>query len=421
MSDTAIGTRSRNLARWISQSIERGDIAIGSYLPSTRTLASQHGVSLGTVQVALRELETQNIVECLPRRGAKVRRVPSGTPAVPADASTVSRSKAHLIGIAGMRIDSYLPTSWGHHIVRAFEKHLFDAHFTMAQLPWYESDGDLNRIMCGHLDRLGDSLAGVLTWNSPELDEVTAELDRRGIPWLTISRPHKNRPLNFVEAHNLGSMRLVGKCCAQSGAHRVVYLTTALNAAVTAMDKATGFFQGFLDAGVSTRDIEVLIVGGVMESDGYQAIGNYLAGAKQPPRAVVAFGDLLAIGAERALQQAGLNVPEQVAVIGGTGSVILEGSYNTIGVVAQPMEPMGHAAADLMLEMIRGGRRRILGRTIHCDLHLRHSFPLSDDLQDEIRQYNAAGEVERESSQEIQSSSFHSEDPSCRLESCQPV
>jgi DNA-binding LacI/PurR family transcriptional regulator len=275
--------------------------------------------------------------------------------------------------------------------------------------------------MCGHLDRLGDSLAGVLTWNSPELDEVTAELDRRGIPWLTISRPHKNRPLNFVEAHNLGSMRLVGKCCAQSGAHRVVYLTTALNAAVTAMDKATGFFQGFLDAGVSTRDIEVLIVGGVMESDGYQAIGNYLAGAKQPPRAVVAFGDLLAIGAERALQQAGLNVPEQVAVIGGTGSVILEGSYNTIGVVAQPMEPMGHAAADLMLEMIRGGRRRILGRTIHCDLHLRHSFPLSDDLQDEIRQYNAAGEVERESSQEIQSSSFHSEDPSCRLESCQPV
>ncbi|MCC6424144.1 MAG: substrate-binding domain-containing protein [Phycisphaerales bacterium] len=421
MSDTAIGTRSRNLARWISQSIERGDIAIGSYLPSTRTLASQHGVSLGTVQVALRELETQNIVECLPRRGAKVRRVPSGTPAVPADASTVSRSKAHLIGIAGMRIDSYLPTSWGHHIVRAFEKHLFDAHFTMAQLPWYESDGDLNRIMCGHLDRLGDSLAGVLTWNSPELDEVTAELDRRGIPWLTISRPHKNRPLNFVEADNLGSMRLVGKCCAQSGAHRVVYLTTALNEAITAMDKATGFYQGFLDAGVSTRDIEVLSVNGVMESDGYQAIREYLARVDQPPQAVVAFGDLLAVGAERALHQAGLRVPEQVAVIGGTGSIINEQAHKTIGVVAQPMDQMGHTAADMMLEMIRTNQRRILGRTIHCQLDLRHSLSVSAELADEISQYNAAGEAISESSPDVRSNPSDTEEWTCPLETCQPA
>jgi DNA-binding LacI/PurR family transcriptional regulator len=409
------------LARWISESIVRGDVAIGSYLPSTRALASRYGVSLGTVQVALRELETQSIVECLPRRGAKVRMIPSGSPLTPTDSSPKTPSKAHLVGIAGSRIDHFSPTSWGHHIITAFEKHLFDAHFTLAQLPWFHTEGDLNRIMCGHLDRLDDSLAGALLWITPELGTVAAELDRRGIPWLTISRPNIHHPLNFVEADNLGSMRLVGKCCALSGAHRVVYLTTNLNAAITAMDKATGFFQGFLDAGVSTRDIEVLAVDGIEESYGHQAIRKYLTRADQPPQAVVAFGDWLAVGAERALHQAGLHVPEQVAVIGGTGSIIHDQDHQSIGVVAQPMERMGHVAADIMLEMIRNNQRRVLGRTIHCQVDLRHSLSLSADLMDEINQYNAAGEAMTESSSDLQSSNFESEEWPCPLESCQPV
>jgi len=68
--------------------------------------------------------------------------------------------------------------------------------------------------------------------------------------------------------------------------------------------------------------------------------------------AIFCFNDIAAIGAMRALKDAGIGVPEDVSVIGFDD--ILGASYHTpsITTVRQPLEEMGRAGARILLERI---------------------------------------------------------------------
>jgi LacI family transcriptional regulator len=68
--------------------------------------------------------------------------------------------------------------------------------------------------------------------------------------------------------------------------------------------------------------------------------------------AIFCFNDIAAIGAMRALKDAGISVPEDVSVIGFDD--ILGASYHTpsITTVRQPLEEMGRAGARILLERI---------------------------------------------------------------------
>src|SRR5208282_533227 len=68
--------------------------------------------------------------------------------------------------------------------------------------------------------------------------------------------------------------------------------------------------------------------------------------------AIFCFNDIAAIGAMRALKDAGIGVPEDVSVIGFDD--ILGASYHTpsITTVRQPLEEMGRQGARILLDRI---------------------------------------------------------------------
>ena len=79
-------------------------------------------------------------------------------------------------------------------------------------------------------------------------------------------------------------------------------------------DRYAGYTRALHDAGLSVIP-ELLIRADISEEMGYQA-ANELINRGKPFDAIFALADLLAIGALRALQDAGLRVPEDVSVIG---------------------------------------------------------------------------------------------------------
>lgn len=76
----------------------------------------------------------------------------------------------------------------------------------------------------------------------------------------------------------------------------------------------------------------------------------------QPPDAVFCFNDLLALGAMRALHEAGCRIPEDVAVVGFDD--IEEASFATpsLSTVAPDKQRMGELAVSFLLERIEGTR-----------------------------------------------------------------
>jgi DNA-binding LacI/PurR family transcriptional regulator len=78
--------------------------------------------------------------------------------------------------------------------------------------------------------------------------------------------------------------------------------------------------------------------------------------------AVFAAGDLLAIGAMRALREAGLRVPEDVSVIGIDDSDIAEFHWPPPTTVSQSIAHMATLGVQLLLDILQG--KEVPGRTV---------------------------------------------------------
>jgi LacI family transcriptional regulator len=98
--------------------------------------------------------------------------------------------------------------------------------------------------------------------------------------------------------------------------------------------------------------------------DGYK-LTEELVHRRRPFTALMAFDDMTAFGAIRALAKAGLHVPEDCSVVGFddvSPSAIYSPALTT---VRQPMEMMGSAAATIVLEAINAGLEKKHVHNIH--------------------------------------------------------
>lgn len=72
------------------------------------------------------------------------------------------------------------------------------------------------------------------------------------------------------------------------------------------------------------------------------------------PTAIFAVSDLLAIGALKEINANGLNVPDEIALIGFDKIDFSNMTHPTLSTIAQPMYEMGTTAANMLLKKIKG-------------------------------------------------------------------
>jgi DNA-binding LacI/PurR family transcriptional regulator len=77
-----------------------------------------------------------------------------------------------------------------------------------------------------------------------------------------------------------------------------------------------------------------------------------LLGLREPPTAVFAHSDEVALGAIRTIRRAGLRVPEDISVIGIDDHPLAE--LTDLTTVRQPVYQQGVLAAQMVLSLLRG-------------------------------------------------------------------
>jgi LacI family transcriptional regulator len=103
---------------------------------------------------------------------------------------------------------------------------------------------------------------------------------------------------------------------------------------------------------------EWIVDGGFMEADGYRAMQRLL-GLQPRVDAVFAVNDPAAIGAMKAIWDAGLRVPEDVAVVGAGDVAYSDLIRVPLTTVRWSKSDVGRSAAELILDQIaRGGEVR---------------------------------------------------------------
>jgi LacI family transcriptional regulator len=90
---------------------------------------------------------------------------------------------------------------------------------------------------------------------------------------------------------------------------------------------------------------------------GYESTKRLLR-ASRDFTALVGFNDIAAIGAVRALHEAGIRVPQDVSVVGFDDIVSAEFSVPSLTTVRQPLTEMGKLGASILLERIADPERK---------------------------------------------------------------
>ena len=154
----------------------------------------------------------------------------------------------------------------------------------------------------------------------------------------------------FADVNNIGGAKIATAHLLGLGHTRVGIITNAPFAYTASADRLAGYQEALIEAGI-VLDNSLVREGNFTAESGCLAMQELLA-LPTPPTAVFVASDTVALGALQAIHQAGLRVPEDVAVCGFDD--IPPARYVTppLTTVQLPAYGLGWAAAEMLIRMI---------------------------------------------------------------------
>lgn len=153
-----------------------------------------------------------------------------------------------------------------------------------------------------------------------------------------------------VTIDNIGAARAIVEHLIQLGHQHIAHLTGAPSFLLY-RDRFNGYISALAAHGLPI-DLELVRYGDSSVQSGYEQTQELL-NMKKPVTAIFASGDIMAIGAMKALKEAGLRVPEDCAVVGFDDieiSAVWEPALTTI---RQPKFQIGETAFLKLLKLMK--------------------------------------------------------------------
>ena len=138
-----------------------------------------------------------------------------------------------------------------------------------------------------------------------------------------------------------------------AGGHRRIATITGLLETRPGADRLRGYRQAVQDLGLAYRD-EYVAYGDFYTESGRAAMARLLA-LPEPPTAVFAASDMMALGAIRAAGDAGLSVPGGLSVIGFDDIQLADHMNPPLTTLRQDKAGLGRAAGAALVSLIGDG------------------------------------------------------------------
>ena len=201
-----------------------------------------------------------------------------------------------------------------------------------------------------YIREIGDGHAdGTIIVNAIDRQNVELLNDQR-LPTVLIDCPTPSSSVPTVSVDNSDGAYLATKHLAELGHQRIAHIAGARNLEI-ARQRESAYQQALQDIGLTYNRVVVAESIQWGYESGYRAMHVLLA-EDQPPTAVFAASDALAIGAYRALAEAGLRVPDDMSIVGFDNIEASAFTNPPLTTVHQPFSELGHQAFALLLRML---------------------------------------------------------------------
>lgn len=204
-----------------------------------------------------------------------------------------------------------------------------------------------------------------------QIDSLAKRLKKDNVPYVRISPKKVDAQSRVVISNDRRGAQLMTEYLVSLG-HRNIGFISGPASNLSAQQKLEGFLETMREHGLPVR--KGLITEGDNTFDSGVQAGEMLLQRKNPPTAIFASNDDMALGVMKTASLKGIAVPDQLSVAGFDDSAIATVVWPDLTTVRQPAEHMGAIAAGKVLaQLIKNGKRQDRPAEIEHELVARGS------------------------------------------------
>jgi LacI family transcriptional regulator len=188
---------------------------------------------------------------------------------------------------------------------------------------------------------------GVIVSALPIEHPLVEQLLIHQLPFVMVGRPSDPSAVNFVDVDNVTGAYSAVSHLVRLGYRQIATITCPSNTMV-GQHRRQGYVNALNDRGLSV-DERIIVEGDFTEQGGYQAMQQLIP---HRPEAVFVGSDTMALGALRALRQAGLAVPRDMALVGYDDLPSAAVSDPPLTTIRQPIRRLGAQAVENLLDIL---------------------------------------------------------------------
>ncbi|HEY2456828.1 MAG TPA: LacI family DNA-binding transcriptional regulator [Candidatus Acidoferrum sp.] len=347
---------------------------IRSGVVTIRDVARESGYSASTVSIVLNSAplsryipqDTKQRIETTARRlGYRPNPL----------ARSLRSQRSNIVGVMVFDINDPFCTP----ILRGLENSLYQSSYLSLLADAHNESHRFERYLEMLLDRRVEGLIVIANWLVTDI-KVLADLTQRQVPTVIAGRDFEMSSVSTVSADNESGAAIALEHLYQLGHREIAFLRgpKALSSSGQRWKGIRGFAQSVgltIDAKRVAELPESLDANSSFEAGTQLTTDLLRRGASFT--ALMAYDDITALGALRALKKKGLRVPEDCSVIGYDDVAQASLSAPSLTTVRQPMEAMGAISAGIVLDAIKSVNQKrdipVVRRKIPAELVVRES------------------------------------------------
>lgn len=342
--------------------IDQGSFIPGQRLPTTTELSQQYGVSYVTADRACRELVREGVVQRQPRKGTFVS--DSGT-----DVHNEHRGRFALVIPYLSSIHTTMPD-----LVDGVEQVAHDRGYELVLM---YTDHRLDKAQLAVDKILSGKFAGVMfvpvSTGKTFIEDnrrLLTQLRDNSVPFVVVGHceiPELD-PISGVSSDHYKALREQMDHLVALGHHRIALLCPEPNG--DRMKLLEGFHDAASHHGL---DIPASYVRQFTKNDSCGVEAKHILSMQPRPTAILTTGDSLAVDVIRAVQEMGMHVPDDVAVLGFGDSLI--GRYFSVPLTTSHIRHReeGQLLAGMLADLIEGHLEQPCRIELPCQLIVRRS------------------------------------------------
>ncbi|MGB7598879.1 MAG: LacI family DNA-binding transcriptional regulator [Candidatus Sulfotelmatobacter sp.] len=323
---------------------------VNSSMVTIRDVAKESGFSSTTVSIVLNDAPLARYIPAVTKK--RIERAAEKLGYRPNQFARALRSKrSHTVGVMVFDMtDPYCTL-----VLRGIENTLYQASYLPILTDVHNERSRFERYLEMLLDRRIEGLVVLANWLFLDIN-LLADLEKSSIPTAIIGCELKGDAMSSVIVDNE-----VGGCIALEYLHSLGHRKIAFIRGPKTLGDSSPRWRGVRNcAKACGLELDSRLVVDLPESrdplssfEMGQKLTEDLLKQKRQFTAILAFDDMTAFGAIRALSKGGLRVPEHCSVIGFDDVAATALCTPPLTTVRQPMAAMGAGAVDIVIEGIK--------------------------------------------------------------------